>query len=71
MADVERKIVGRMKGTIDVAQRQRRGAVRLDSAVSVRKSRGVRVLAHTLCYNEIARLLHQKKQEYRITPHEG
>ena len=29
MADVERKIVGRMKGTIDVAQRQRRGAVGL------------------------------------------
>ena len=62
MADVERKIVGRMKGTIDVTQRQRRGAAQLDSAVSVRKSRGGRVLVHTLHYDEIARLLHQKSK---------
>ena len=29
MADVEHKIVGSMKGTIDVAQRQRRGWTQL------------------------------------------
>ena len=65
-----------MKGTIDVAQRQRRGAVGLsnlvsrvlsyppyevvDSAVSVRKSCGGRVLVRTLCYDEIARIKKSK-----------
>lgn len=38
-----------MKGTINVAQRQRRGAVRQDSAVSVRKSRGGKVLFLEKC----------------------